>query len=318
MDETRKLLDSLMGNTRNMDMEEAKKNKGINFMKDSICKGHLLGFCPLSELSDSKMAGKRHIKPCTKSHSEAAKEEFEAHEERAKYQAEYEKKLLPVMEGLAREADSWVTREASNVKEVAGKTESIVKNTMAPSQKEQYDALKEDLGKMMASAEDEADKGNVEGSKFKVMLAEEIKVKVKELEEAHLVTYEVTHRGEDVCPICGTRYEALTKTNHARHMAHFEGKVHLAYKKIREWIAKLKPEKSDSPKRSDDKGGSPKRDRRRSRSRRGDKEKDQKKDRSRERDSRREPERRRSRSRRGDRDGDRDRRRSRSRGDRRR
>ena len=49
--------------------------------------------------------------------------------------------------------------------------------------KEQYDQMKADMDKMMASAEDEAEKGNIDGSKFKVMLADEIKEKIQELEE---------------------------------------------------------------------------------------------------------------------------------------
>merc|ERR1719327_667527 len=133
---------------------------------------------------------------------------------------------------------------------------------MTDEEKEQYNQLKEDMNKMMAAAEVEAEKGNVDGSKFKVMLADEIKEKVQELEEKHIQTFEVTARGEDVCEICGTRYEALTATNHARHAAHFQGKVHLGYVKIRDWIAELKKKRGI---RGDDRDE--RRDRRRSRSR---------------------------------------------------
>jgi len=52
------------------------------------------------------------------------------------------------------------------------------------------------MNKMMAAAEEVAEKGDVEGSKFKVILAGEIKAKMKELEEKYTVTYTVTHRGE--------------------------------------------------------------------------------------------------------------------------
>merc|ERR1712107_148491 len=80
------------------------------------------------------------------------------------------------------------------------------------------------MNKMMAAAEVGAEKGNVDGSKFKAILAHEIKDKMKELEEKYTVTYTVTHRGEEVCEICGTRYEALIATNHARHAAHFQAR----------------------------------------------------------------------------------------------
>merc|ERR1712110_195807 len=131
-----------------------------------------------------------------KTHSDAVVDEFNSHPEKAKYQAEYEDQLLPVLENLAREADSWVNREKANVKSAAsGPPEKVTTNNMTPVQKEQYDALKADLDKMMAAAETEAEKGNVEGSKFKVMLADEIKAKVQELEEKHFQTFEVTHKG---------------------------------------------------------------------------------------------------------------------------
>lgn len=310
MDDAKKLLDSLMGQTRNQTLSEAKQSKGKNFMADNVCKPFLLGFCPMSELAESKMAGKRNIKECTKVHSDAMKDEFKNHPEQAKYKSEYEKQMLPMLESMVREADAWVAREQANVTKVAGSNEKITANNMPPSTKEQFDQLKQDMNKMMAAAENEAEKGNVEGSKFKVMLADEIKEKVKELEEKYIVTYDVTHRGEEVCETCGTRYEALTSTNHARYKAHFNGKVHVSYVKIRDWIQELKKnsrkaggddsERSDRGDRGDRKDREKTDRRRRSRSA-------GRKDAEDEKGSRRDSDRRRSRSKRDNRDRDRDR-----------
>jgi len=193
------------------------------------------------------------------------------------------------------------------VKKVVGTSEKVTANNMPPSTKEQFEQLKQDMNKMMAAAENEAEKGNVEGSKFKVMLADEIKEKVKELEEKYIVTYDVTHRGEEVCDICGTRYEALTSSNHARYKAHFNGKVHVSYVKIRDWIKELKgkmrkgesgeAEKSDRGDRRDRD-----RDRRRRSRSAGKKDGDGEKA-----SSNRESDRRRSRSRRENRERDRER-----------
>eukprot|EP00414_Alexandrium_minutum_P008988 CAMPEP_0113832790 /NCGR_PEP_ID=MMETSP0328-20130328/7564_1 /TAXON_ID=39455 /ORGANISM="Alexandrium minutum" /LENGTH=63 /DNA_ID=CAMNT_0000801021 /DNA_START=12 /DNA_END=200 /DNA_ORIENTATION=- /assembly_acc=CAM_ASM_000350 len=57
--------------------------------------------------------------------------------------------------------------------------------------KDQIQQLEGDMNKMMASAEELAEKDDIEGSKFKVVLAEEIKGKIKELEEKH-PSYTVT------------------------------------------------------------------------------------------------------------------------------
>mmetsp|Transcript_23278 Transcript_23278/g.51401 ORF Transcript_23278/g.51401 Transcript_23278/m.51401 type:complete len:325 (-) Transcript_23278:183-1157(-) len=320
MDETRKLLDSLMGQSRNQSLTEAKKNKGKNFTEEGVCKFYLLGFCPLNELAASKMLGKRNIMDCRKTHSDFLKEEYETSSERDKYQAEYEKALLPVLEGLVREADAWVARERANVQKTELATpETAVVNNMPPSVKEQLEQLTEDMNKMMAAAEEVAEKGDVEGSKFKVMLAGEIKAKIKELEEKYIVTYTVTHRGEEVCEICGTRTEAATASNHARYAAHFQGKVHLGYVKIREWIKTLRKKERDNerPSRSERHGsGRSRSDRRGSgRSREGDGDRDRSR-RSRSKDKEKEKEKekeKRGRSRGAEGEAERKRRRSRSR-----
>mmetsp|Transcript_35697 Transcript_35697/g.83558 ORF Transcript_35697/g.83558 Transcript_35697/m.83558 type:complete len:318 (-) Transcript_35697:35-988(-) len=242
MDETRKLLDSLMGNARNASLEEAKKMKGKTFTQDNVCKFHLLGFCPTHELASSKLAVKRNIKDCTKVHSDAMKAEFEAHADMEKFKAEYERALLPVLEGYVKEADAWVNRERANVQK--NTTETDKKATeIPPDVKANLDQLNNDLNKLMAAAEQCAESGDIEGSKFKVTLADEIKTKIKEIEDQH--TWEVKVREEEVCEVCGTRFEALAQKNQARFKAHFTGKVHMAYVKIREWIKELKAKKGE-------------------------------------------------------------------------
>lgn len=257
------------------------------------------------------------------------KAEYDAHPEKAKFQAEYERSFLPFLEGQVREADAWVARERAN----AQKTEANLRDkttisTMPQSVKDQIAALEEDMNKMMASAEELAEKGDIEGSKFKVVLAEEIKGKIKELEEKH-PSYTVTLKEEWVCDICGTRTEAVTEANETRFAAHFQGKVHLGYAKIREWVKELRKKQRDGEEtrrggRDDRRGGDePRAGRRRSRSKgeaprepRGGR-RERRRSRSREERPAEEPEPRRNRSRsRGERRGgsrERERRRNRSR-----
>lgn len=287
MDEVRKLLDSLMGQSRDADLMEAKKNKGKNFTQDNVCKFYLLGFCPQWELANSKLTTKRNLGQCCKVHSEAMKQEFEEHPEKEKYQAEYERSFLPFLEGQVREADAWVTRERANAQKAeATAREKTTVQTMPANVKEQITQLEADMNKMMASAEELAENGDIEGSKFKVVLAEEIKNKVKEIETKH-PSYTVTLKEEWVCEVCGTRTEAVTENNETRFAAHFQGKVHVGYAKIRDWVKELRKKQRD-----------------------GDERRGVYRDRSRDRGVRR-----RSRSRGGDRDRDRGRRRSRSRND---
>mmetsp|Transcript_41063 Transcript_41063/g.113109 ORF Transcript_41063/g.113109 Transcript_41063/m.113109 type:complete len:302 (+) Transcript_41063:105-1010(+) len=272
MDEARKLLDSLMGSSRDQDLQEQEKLKGKSFIQDSVCKHYLLGFCPNYELACNKMVAKRSVKECQKIHSDAMRAEFEAHPDKEKFQADYEQTLLPVLEALVREADTWVSREQGNRKRIELSTpEKTTVNNMPASVKEEYEQLTQDMNKLMAAAEEIAEKGDVEGSKFKVMLAGEIKSKIKELEDRHIVTYTVTHKEEEVCEVCGARYEAAQSTNHGRYMSHFTGQVHLGYVKIREWMTNLrnKRDKGSRRRRSSSRGRDREKEKERERARRG-------------------------------------------------
>jgi len=246
MDDARKLLDSLMGQTRDINLEEAKKSKGENFKKENVCKFHLLGFCPQHELQNSKLTTKRNLGECRKVHSDAMVSEYKKHPDREKYRTEYEKEFLPFLEAQVREADAWVARERANAQKAsANASEKTTISTMPDNVKEQVDALTQDMNKMMASAEELAEKGDIEGSKFKVTLAEEIKSKVQEIEEKH-PAYTVTLREEWVCEVCGTRTEAVTEHNTTRFQAHFTGKVHLGYAKIRDWVKDIRKRQRDA------------------------------------------------------------------------
>lgn len=297
MDEARKLLDSLMGQARDVDLNEAKKNKGKNFTQDKVCKHFLLGFCPQWELANSKLTTKRNLGECCKVHSEAMKREFEEHPEKEKYQAEYERAFLPFLEGQVREADAWVARERANAQKAeATAREKTTVQTMPANVKEQIVQLEADMNKMMASAEELAESGDIEGSKFKVVLAEEIKNKVKEIEAKH-PSYTVTLKEEWVCEVCGTRTEAVTENNETRFAAHFQGKVHVGYAKIREWVKELRKKQRDADERRGIYRDRSRDRRRRSRSRGGDRDRDRGRRRSRSRNDGNGEDRRRRRSR---------------------
>mmetsp|Transcript_553 Transcript_553/g.1326 ORF Transcript_553/g.1326 Transcript_553/m.1326 type:complete len:317 (-) Transcript_553:11-961(-) len=309
MEDARKLLDSLMGTSRDAALEEAKKTKGKNFTADNVCKHYLLGFCPQYELGNSKLTTKRNLGECHKVHSDAMKSEYEAHPDKEKYRTEYEKQFLPFLESQVREADAWVARERANVQKTAaaGAIEKTTINTMPDAVKEQVAELTKDMNKMMASAEDLAEKGDIEGSRFKVELADEIKEKIKDIEDRH-PSYTVTLKEEWVCDVCGTRTEAVNEHNTARFKAHFTGKVHLGYEKMREWVKKIRARQRDADVSTSRREAADDTRRRGGSRSRG--------DRSSAREADTERRRRRSRSREErSRGGDRDRRRSRSRGE---
>merc|ERR1712037_1003205 len=108
---------------------------------------------------------------------------------------------------------------------------------------------------------------------------------MKELEDQYPTkTFTVTSRAEEVCEVCGVRFEALNPNNQQRYDAHFTGAVHRTYAKIREWIEKLKAQNPAERLKADDE-----RDRRGDRDKKGDRDRDRdRRSRSRSRDKKKE------------------------------
>jgi len=228
MDDARKLLDSLMGSHRNLDRKEAKAKKGHNFKEDHICKHYLIGFCPQHE--QLFHSTKRDIGECKKVHSDAMKDEFEAAPDKDKYRIEWEAKLKNYLEELVRGADEWVARERRNIADANRMIEEGGPNEVA---RAEIKKLNDQSAALLAEAENFAEAGNIQESKSKTDLAADLKRRAQEWEEKSKV-----QRQDDVCDVCGSRMES-GDVNYAR-FRHQEGKIHLGYVKIREWLINMR------------------------------------------------------------------------------
>lgn len=228
MEDARKLLESLMGPNRNIDRQEFKKKKGQAFKEDNICKHYLVGFCPKHEgLFHST---KRDLGSCTKIHSDAMKAELEAHKDTSKYTNDYENSLKKHLEELVRSADAWVARERGNIMDLNRSLEESGPSDLA---KGEIKKLQEQASLLLNEAEDLAERGNMEGSKLKAEMATEVTKRALEWEEKAKAA-----RKDDVCDICGSRMES--GDTRVAKFRHSEGKVHLGYVKIREFLHGLR------------------------------------------------------------------------------
>lgn len=227
MDDARKLLDSLMGQTRNLELKEAKKKKGNNFKEPNSCKFYLLGFCPQYEQLFRNT--KRHLGECSLIHSVALKEEFESHPEREDYERKYVRDLIKYMEGIVRTADEAVSRQARNIQAANKDLEERGPNDVA---KREIEKIRENCNTLLNEAEELAEKGDIEGSKTKQAIFEETKRKADE--------YEVKSKQpikEEVCEICGLRPE---DGDGMRKFSHTEGKIHIGFVKVRDWLKRMR------------------------------------------------------------------------------
>lgn len=256
MDDAKKLLDSLMGSARNLDRKEAKARKGQNFKESDICKFYLLGFCPQHE--ELFHSTKRDIGSCSKVHSDAMKEEYEASPDKAKWEREYGRQLRTYLEELVRGADDWVEREKRNIKALNDQIQAEGPSHIAQAE---IKKLTEQATDLIAEAETAAEEGNIPESKRMLELAEECKAKADSYEDKAKAA-----RTEDVCNLCGSRLES-GDPNKAK-FRHEDGKIHFGYVKIRKWLADIRQRLDEPGNPEDDKRGAD-RERQRDRDDRG-------------------------------------------------
>jgi len=272
MDDARAMLDSLMGTHRNVPVKEARKMKGENFKGSDVCHFYLLGFCPkYEELFHST---KRDLGECKLVHSDAMKEEYEAHPDYEMYKVQYENKFLHYLEDIVRGADEWVNRERRNIQSTNQQVEAKGPNDIA---KGEIERLNEQGQKLLQEAEELAEAGDIGSSKTKAALAEQVRKKADEWDAKARIP-----KSEEVCDICGLRTEA---GDDSRRFTHLSGKIHLGYERIRnsltELRAKIAAREDKEPKRGDNRGGDDRGRRRASRSRdRGERDRDRDRDRA--------------------------------------
>lgn len=246
MDDARKLLDSLMGPSRDKGQEEQQKADG---WKDrNVCKRFLVGFCPNDAQDNWFKNTRRDTGTCNKIHSERLKELFENHADRQKYESEYEKDFLTYLEGLVHEADAWIAREKKNCRP-AGKETKI-----PPSVKENMANMQEQLDDLMKKAEDLAEAGDFAASKEAVATAKKLREDVEQQREK----YTFNMGGEEVCEVCGVRCQpdgpdtpvTPGAGGGGHYQAHFEGKLHESYVRVRQKVKELREkQKNSAPRR---------------------------------------------------------------------
>jgi len=238
MDEARKLLDSLMGPSRNKSHEEQQRDDA---WKDAnVCKHFLVGFCPNQGEDNWFRNTRRDPGTCSKIHSELLRAQFESHADRSKYAEEYEREFLYFLEGLIFEADSWIGREKVNCKP-AGKV-----TRMPPHVEQSLASMQEESEALMRKAEDLAEASQLEPSKKAFVRAQDLSKEIDDIKEK----YTYMSRGEEVCEVCGIR---CNPDDQEHYRAHFEGKLHAGYLRIRERVKHLRAKRNPESQQEDDK-----------------------------------------------------------------
>ncbi|XP_061627458.1 LUC7 domain-containing protein [Phyllopteryx taeniolatus] len=288
----RAMLDQLMGTGRDGDTMRQR----IKFSDDRVCKSHLLDSCPHDILSGTRM----DLGECVKVHDLALRADFEIASKDQEYFFE-----LDAAEHLQSFIADCDRRTELAKKRLAETQDEISAEVTAKA--ERVHELNEEIGKLLASAEQLGGEGNVDEAQQLLEKVEKTRILKKEAEDIYRNSMPASSFQQQklrVCEVCSA-YLGL-HDNDRRLADHFGGKLHLGFIEIREKLEKLRKavvEKQEKmrTKRREERERDDERDRQWDVDREREREREKEREKEREWERERERERRRSRSRSGDR-----------------
>ncbi|XP_003961512.1 putative RNA-binding protein Luc7-like 1 isoform X1 [Takifugu rubripes] len=222
----RALLDQLMGTAR--DGDETRQR--VKFSDERVCKSHLLNCCPHDILSGTRM----DLGECTKIHDLALRADYEiASKERELF---FELDAVDHLESFIAECD----RRTELAKKRLAETQEEISAEVA-AKAEKVHELNEEIGKLLAKAEQLGAEGNVDEAQKVLQEVEKVRTKKKDAEEEYRNSMPASSFQQQklrVCEVCSA-YLGL-HDNDRRLADHFGGKLHLGFIQIREKLDQLK------------------------------------------------------------------------------
>ncbi|XP_044160791.1 putative RNA-binding protein Luc7-like 1 [Bufo gargarizans] len=222
----RALLDQLMGTAR--DGDETRQR--VKFTDDRVCKSHLLDCCPHDILAGTRM----DLGECTKIHDLALRADYEiASKEKDLF---FELDAVDHLESFIAECD----RRTELAKKRLAETQEEISAEVAV-KAEKVHELNEEIGKLLAKAEQLGAEGNVDESQRILMEMERVKARKREAEDEYRNSMPASSFQQQklrVCEVCSA-YLGL-HDNDRRLADHFGGKLHLGFILIREKLEQMR------------------------------------------------------------------------------
>ncbi|XP_010863298.1 putative RNA-binding protein Luc7-like 1 isoform X1 [Esox lucius] len=222
----RALLDQLMGTSR--DGDETRQR--VKFTEDRVCKSHLLNCCPHDILSGTRM----DLGECAKTHDFALRADYDiASKERDMF---FELDAVDHLESFIADCD----RRTELAKKRLVETQDEISAEVAE-KAEKVHELNEDIGKLLANAEQLGADGNVEEAQKVLQEVEKVRNKKRDAEDEYRNSMPASSFQQQklrVCEVCSA-YLGL-HDNDRRLADHFGGKLHLGFIQIREKLQQLK------------------------------------------------------------------------------
>lgn len=292
----RAMLDQLMGTGRDGDTMRQR----IKFTDERVCKSHLLDSCPHDILSGTRM----DLGECMKVHDLALRADYEIASKEQEYFFELD--AAEHLQSFIADCD----RRTELAKKRLAETQDEISAEVA-AKAERVHELNEEIGKLLARAEQLGGEGNVDEAQQLLEMVEKTRGLKKEAEDVYRNSMPASSFQQQklrVCEVCSA-YLGL-HDNDRRLADHFGGKLHIGFIEIREKLDRLRKavvEKQERmrTRRREERERDDEREREweveREREREGEREQEREREREWERERERERERRRSRSRSGER-----------------
>ncbi|XP_037553784.1 LUC7 domain-containing protein [Nematolebias whitei] len=282
----RAMLDQLMGTGRDGDTMRQR----IKFSDDRVCKSHLLDSCPHDILSGTRM----DLGECAKVHDLALRADYEIASKEREYFFELD--AAEHLQSFIADCD----RRTELAKKRLVETQDEISAEVA-AKAERVHELNEEIGKLLAKAEQLGGEGNVDEAQQLLEKVEKTRILKKEAEDVYRSSMPASSFQQQklrVCEVCSA-YLGL-HDNDRRLADHFGGKLHIGFIEIREKLDKLRKAVTEKQERMRLKRRE-EREREEERERQWEMERERERERERQREWEREREKRRSRSRSGER-----------------
>ncbi|CAL8332810.1 unnamed protein product [Merluccius merluccius] len=222
----RAMLDQLMGTGRDGDSMRQR----IKFTDERVCKSHLLDSCPHDILSGTRM----DLGECVKVHDLALRADYEIASKQQEYFFELD--AAEHLQSFIADCD----RRTELAKKRLAETQDEISAEVA-AKAERVHELNEEIGKLLARAEQLGGEGNVDEAQQVLEKVEKTRALKKEAEDVYRNSMPASSFQQQklrVCEVCSA-YLGL-HDNDRRLADHFGGKLHLGFIEIREKLDRLR------------------------------------------------------------------------------
>ncbi|KAL1928985.1 hypothetical protein VTP01DRAFT_2044 [Rhizomucor pusillus] len=222
MDFQKAMLEELMSQYVDVD------NK--NFWDDSVCKHYLVAYCPSQLFTNTKS----DLGPCDKIHNDRLKERYQNAPDKDKYpyEAEFYDYLNKLVHDLGRK-----------IRNGKGRLNVVEDEKAAEAKREEREEkivlLDVKIKEMLQQIEEAGEEGRVQEA---TQLTEEVEKLQSELSELKNNLDKQNEKRMEVCQVCGAFL--VTNDSSDRLEAHYQGKQHQGYLKIRETLDQMKQSRS--------------------------------------------------------------------------